>query len=324
MKPRITLDERASDINEAMRAAPRSMRLDANETMLFARSLEQIEARLFEVKYPEGHAIELMPLNTSIDPGADQYTYSFQNFVGEAKRVVNWSSDFPRVDIQGDQIKNKMQNYGASFGYDLQQLRAAKFANYMLEQQLNVSARRAVMRKLDSNLWFGDTDIGVHGLANSALVSPTAVITGTWASATSIQIVADAQKLISAPVVASKGVEETDTVIFSTSIYELVARRFMGNEAPGMTVLDMLKKANPGVAFFKSYKLELADAGGTKPRAIAFRNDREKLEGLVATEFEVLPAIDLGGQFEVKVMGRFGGVAIRYPGSVAYMDSLVA
>lgn len=324
MKRRITLDERAADIQDVMRAMPRSQRLDANETMLFARQLEAIETRLFEVKYPEGHAMELVPILTSIDPGADKYTYRFEDVAGEAKRITNWSKDFERVDVKGDEVSHKLQNYGASYGYDLQQLRAAKFANYALERQLNTGARRVVMRKLDTNIWFGDTEIGVRGLANSALVSPTAVITGTWASATSLQIVADAQKLISAPVNASKGVEETDTVIFSTSIYELVSKRFMGNEAPGMTVLDMLKKANPGVAFFKSYRLETADAGGTKPRAIAFRKDPEKLEALVPVEFEVLPAVDQGGEFEVKVFGRFGGVATRYPTSIAYMDNLVA
>jgi hypothetical protein len=87
-----------------------------------------------------------------------------------------------------------------------------------------------------------------------------------------------------------------------------------------MTVLDMLKKANPGVAFYSSFRLETADVAGTGPRIVAYTADSEKLEGLVPVEFEVLPAVDQGGQFEVKVMGRFGGVAIRYPGSVNYMD----
>lgn len=315
---RITLDQRAAEIDECMRRI--RVRMDANETMAFARQLEQIEARLFEVKYPEGHAIELIPLNTSIDPGALSYTYRVQDFAGEAKRVANWATDFPRVDVQGKEVTHKLDNYGASFGYDLQQLRSARFASFPLEQNLNIAARRVVMRKLDDNLWFGDSAIGVTGLANSALVTPVAVITGTWTTATALQILADVQKLINAAENASKGVEKSDTVVLPVSRYTLLSTKFMGAEAPGLTVLDMLKKANPGVAFHSSYKLELADAEGDGPRALAYTNDREKIEGLVPTEFEILPAVDQGGQFEVKVMGRFGGVAVRYPGSVNYMD----
>jgi hypothetical protein len=207
---RITLDERAGQIDDVMRRI--RVHMDANETMMFARQLEAIEARLFEVKYPDGHAIELVPLNTSIDPGAQVYTYRVMNVAGEAKRVSDWAKDFPRVDLQGSEVSHRLQNYGASFGYDLQQLRAAKFANFQLEANLNAAARRVVMRKLDSNLWFGDTEINVHGLANSALVTPVAVITGDWANAarTAAQILADAQKLISAAENASKGVEKTN------------------------------------------------------------------------------------------------------------------
>jgi hypothetical protein len=178
------------------------------------------------------------------------------------------------------------------------------------------------MRKLDSNLWFGDSQVNTTGLANNALVSLVSVITGTWTSATADQILADAQKLINAAEAASKGVEKSNTVIFPVSRYVILATKFMGVSAPGMTVLDMLKKANPGVAFYQSYQLELANAAGNGPRAIACTSDSEKLEGLVPIEFEVLPAVDQGGQFEVKCMGRFGGVAIRYPVSVQYMDSI--
>lgn len=317
-RKRITLDERAAKIAKVLDQI--DVRLDANETMMFSRQLEAIEQRLYEVKYPDGHAIELIPLNTSIDPGALTYTYRVQDYAGEAKRVSNWATDFPRVDMQGFEVSHKLQNYGISFGYNLQQLRSAKFANFALEQNLNASARRIVMRKLNDNLWFGDSSIGVTGLANNANVSPTAVITGAWASASADEMLADLQKLISASTNNSKGVEKTTAVALPVSLFTLISTTFMGTSAPGVTVLDMAKKANPGVAFYSSNSLETADAGGTGPRIVAFDSDSEKLEGLVPVEFEVLPAINQGGEFEVKCMGRFGGVALRYPGSVNVMD----
>jgi hypothetical protein len=320
MSNRITFDERCARIQEC--AWRVGQRMDANETALFSRQLEAIETRLFEVKYPDGHAIELVPLNTAIDPGAETYTYRAYDYVGRAKRVSNFATDFPRVDVSGKEVQRKLQNYGASYGFDLQQLRAARFANFQLEQKLDVAARRVIMRELDQKLWFGDTDIAIYGLANSTLVSPTAVITGTWASATALNILADLQKLINAPSVASKGVEQTTAVVLPHASWLIVTTKFMGAEAPGMTVLDMAKKANPGVAFYESYKLDLADAEGDGPRAVAYADDAEKVEGLVPTEFEVLPAVDEGGQFTVKVMMRTGGVILRYPAAVAYMDGI--
>lgn len=321
MKKRMTLDERAAKIAKICDRL--DIRLDANETMMFSRQLEYIETQLYAVKYPLGHAIELVPLRTNIDPGAEKYTYRTQDYVGAAKRVSNWSTDFPRIDLQGVEISHKIQNYGVSFGYDLQQLRAAKFANFALESNLNTAAREVVMRKLDENLWFGDTAIGVYGIANnSALVTPTSVITGDWATATPDEMLADAQKLINAASTNSNGVEESNAVVFPVSSWNIITKTFMGTSAPGVTVLDMLKKANPGVAFYKSYRLETADVAGTGPRAIAFTSDVQHVFGIVPTEFEVLPAIDQGGQFEVKCMGRFGGVAMPYPLSVSYMDDI--
>lgn len=318
MKRRITLDERAEILSDVTRKC--GVRLDANETMMFSRQLEYIETQLFEVKYPQGHAIEIIPLKTNIDPGATKYTYRAKDYVGAAKRISNFATDFPRVDMQGKEVEHKLQNYGASYGFDLQQLRSAQFAKFQLESNLNTAAREVVMRKLDENLWFGDTEIGVYGFANSTLVSPTAVITGAWSAATADEILDDAQKLINAASAASNGVENTNAVAFPVSLWNIISKKFMGAAAPGVTVLEMLKKANPGVAFYNSYRLELADAAGTGPRIVAFTASETHVFGLVPTEFEVLPAVDQGGQFEVKCMGRFGGVATPYPAALNYMD----
>jgi hypothetical protein len=322
MRRRITLDERAAQIGNVCQQL--GIRMDANETALFSRQLESIEKRLFEVKYPDGHGVEIVPILSSIDPGASQYTYRAGDYTGKAKRVVNWATDFPRVDVQGKEVKQSLHNYGASYGFDLQQLRASKFAGYSLEQNLNVAARRVIMRELDINIWIGDSAVGITGIANNANVSPTAVITGDWPSATSAQVYADVQKLISQVRIQSKGIHKTNSVALPTSSMELLAQTILDTaNASNATILEVLKKNNPGVGFFESYQLETAGNDGAG-RALAFEADAENMEALVPTEFEILPAVSLGGSFEVKVMGRFGGVALRYPLALACMDDILA
>lgn len=294
-------------------------RADANETAIFSRQLEQIETRLFDVKYPEGHAVDIVPLLTSIDKGADQYTYRAFDYVGQAKRSSNYADDAPRVDISGFEVTAKLHSYRAAYGYSVQDMRAAAMANLPLDAKRASAVRNVLMRKLDQVLWLGDTEVNVHGLANSTLVDLVSVITGTWTSATALQMLADVQKLVSAATNGSSGVEKSDTLVLPVSRYQILTQTFIGNDL-NKTVMDLLLKANPGLKVYQSYMLELADAEGDGPRAIAFTNDPEKLEGLVSVEFEQFAPIAKNMAFSIDCHMRCGGVAIRYPGSVKYMD----
>lgn len=317
---RMTLDERARRIDMALMAA--GIRYDANETAVFSRQLEDIESRLFEVKYPEGHGVEAVPLLTSIDPGSASYTYRAFDYAGQALRSSDYSEDAPRVDLQGLEVTHKLHSYRDSYGYSIQDLREAAKANLPLERQRADAARSVLMRKLDEVIWVGDSEVNVTGLANNALVSLVSVITGTWATATAAQILADLQKLVSAAPSASKGVERPNALAVAISTYEILATKFIGDNMD-KTVLDLFKKANPNITqIIPTYRLETADAGGTGPRAIAYTNDREKLEALVPIEFEQFPPIARNMAFSIQCHARLGGVAVRYPGSIRYMDGI--
>ena len=330
MKRRLTLDERARHLDNIIEKAgwrgmdsfwSGAIRQDDGESAIFARQLESIETRLFEVKYPEGHAIELVPLLTAIDPGAEKYTYRAFDYKGRMKRSANYDEDAPRADIQGLEVQTGIHSYRASYGYSIQDLRAAAMANLPLEMKRAEAARTVAMRELDLLLWFGDSEVNSTGLANNANVSLTSPITGSWDTATPQQILADAQKLVTATEISSKGVEKSDTLVLAISSYEILATTYIGNNTE-WTVLNRLLEANKGLRVVKSFQLETADAGLTKPRAIAYTNDREKLEGLVPVEFESFPPIAKNMSFGIDCHMRCGGVAVRYPGSIAYMDSI--
>jgi hypothetical protein len=317
---RLTFDQRHAEVAAISR--DRGFRMDANETIFFTRQLEQIETRLFSVKYPDGHGVEMVPLLTNIDPGAQSYTYRALDYTGQAKRSSNYAEDAPRADLIGLEVNTKLHSYRDAYGYSIQDLRAAAKVNLPLEDKLAMAARTILMRQLDINIWLGDTDVAITGLANNALVSLVTPITGTWSSATAAQILADLQKLVSAAPIASSGIERPDTVAVAVSTYEILATTFIGN-ALQRTVLDLFKQANPQIKkVAASFRLETANAGGNGPRAIAYTNDPEKIEALVPVEFEQFPPIAKNMSFDIQCHGRFGGVAVRYPGSVKYMDGI--
>lgn len=319
MAPRITFDQRCREL--AAVAPNGGIRLDANETAIFSRQLEHVEERLFEVKYPTGHGIEMVPLLTKIDPGAAEYTYRAFDHAGRAERVANYAGNPPRVDIQGLEVTNRLHSYWTSYGYSVQDLRAAAMAHLPIEERRATAARNVLMRKLDENIWVGDTTVAVYGLANSTLVDVVSVVTGTWSSAQPSQILADLQKLVNASSLASNGEEEPDTVAMSITAYQILTTRYIDTTNYNKTILAAFKEANPNIKkVAPSFRLELANAGGTGGRLVAYKNDPEKLEALVPVEFETFPVQAKSMSFDVTCHMRCGGVVIRYPDSVKYMD----
>lgn len=321
MGKRITLDQRAREIEAAALQGGIRLRTDANETAVFSRQLEFIEKRIFEVKYPTGHGIEMVPLLTNIDPGAAEYTYRAFDHAGRAERVANYAGNPPRVDIQGVEVTTRLHSYWDAYGYSVQDLRAAAMANLPIEERRATAARNVLMRKLDENIWLGDTAVGVYGLANSGLVDLVTVITGTWSSATGVQILADLQKLANASELASNGEEQPDTIAMSITAYQICNTKYIDTTNFNKTVLQAFKEANPHIKkVAASFRLETANAGGTGGRIVAYRNDPEKLEALVPVEFETFQVQAKAMSFETTCHMRCGGVVIRYPDSVKYMD----
>jgi len=68
-----------------LRAIEGTGRLDANESIFFARQLEYIRPKAYDVKRAKLSALEVMPIDTSTNPGAEYITYRQYDSVGSAK-----------------------------------------------------------------------------------------------------------------------------------------------------------------------------------------------------------------------------------------------
>src|SRR5215467_13234664 len=97
----------AKDLPEAVDRGLKSMglRCDANETALFARQLEYIYTQTYDIEYPDLKARQLIPVDTRVPSGADSFTYTQYDKLGEAIIVHNNAQDFPNADIVGKQFK---------------------------------------------------------------------------------------------------------------------------------------------------------------------------------------------------------------------------
>jgi len=84
-----------------LRAIEGSGRLDTNESIFFARQLEYIKGKTYDIKRPQLNALKLIPVSTETPEGASTITYRQYDTVGMAKVIANYSNDLPRADVKG-------------------------------------------------------------------------------------------------------------------------------------------------------------------------------------------------------------------------------
>lgn len=319
MKRSIRQDQYASVIGAINARLPIEQRLDANETAILTRQLVDIDARAFDQQYPDLKGTLLFPVKSDIDPGAASYLYETRDYAGQAKRVVNWATDFPGVDSQSAEVEAKLYNYGDSYSYTLEDARRSVMARRSIEDSRALAARSVLARKLDELVAVGDTEVGYTGALNNASVPTFSPITGLWSNAGTdgAEIAQDLFGILGDIRVDSRGTEAGDTILLPPSLEEIAQRKLIPNT--DVTAMDFFKKNRPGITIDTWERLETAGSGGV-PRIMAFSRREEKVCTLLPVEFETFAPQQEGLAWKVICHMKCGGVIFRYPGSARYMD----
>lgn len=318
MKRSIRLDQYNTMLGR-LNDASGNLRLDANETAMLARQLLDIDAKLYEVQYPELKGTILVPVKSDIDPGAEEYGYEVQDYAGQAKRIANWAKDFPSVDVQSGEVLVKLVSYGDGYQYTLQDARRSIMARRSIEDRRAKAARDTLARKLDTCIAVGDGEVGMTGITNNPLVPTFSPVTGVWSNSgtDADEIAADLMAMLGDIIVDSKGSEAADTVLLPPSLFEIADRKRISNTE--ISALDYFRKKRPGITVEQWEKLETAGASGV-PRIIAYTRKVDKVAALVPVEFETFAPQQEGLAWKVPCHTRTGGVVFYYPGSARYMD----
>lgn len=297
-----------------------SDRTDAGETAFFTRTLETILAKTYDVKYPELKARLFIPPSNEVDPGAESYTYRQFDMYGIAKIVSNFADDLPMVDVLGKEFTAPVVSIGASYHYSIQDIRRARMSGIDLDGKRGMAARRAIETKIDLVAALGDTNTGVKGFLNAASVPIVSFVTGNWTQATAAEsILTDMNTLVNSIVNTTKELFAPDTVILDNVSYQ-VANSKRIDPTMEKSVLKSFLENNPYITSVQQWQRCNNASAGAGRRIVAYKRDPEVLELVIPQEFEQFPpqAKNLG--FSVPVHARHGGVSIRYPLAIAYMD----
>lgn len=306
--------------------------MDAGESLWFARQLEYIRPGLFEIQYPELKGKQIVPVNSVVAPGAEQYTYRAFDHVGEAIVMSDYTKVSPRSDVSGKESTQVIRGLTTSYGYNLQEMRAAMLAQLPLDVRKAMAARDLMERKLDDVIFFGDGSSGLSGFCNlsSGTTSYTVAngnVSGNqlWLTKSPDEIAQDMHGIINNVVTQTLEVEQPDTLCMGLVPYGYISTRRM-SDGSNQTILDFFLRTSPHCKqVIPTFKLDYANRAawsGSSGRMVALRQDPMKLEAIIPQEFEQLPPQMEGFETKTICHARTGGVVAYFPASISYGDGI--
>lgn len=296
--------------------------LDAAETLFFERELEHRKAQTYDVIRAPLKAFELIPVSTEAGAGAESITYEQYDSTGIAKIIANYADDLPRADVKGKEFTARVKSVGDSYGYSLQEVRAAQMAGKPLEQRKSNAAARAQRELWNRVAFFGDPANGLPGWITNPNVPSAPVAAGAstdteWSTKTPNEILADLNDAVNGIVDLTNGAEKPDTIVLPIAQYTLIATR-RASDGTDTTILEFFLKSSPFITSVEwANELKGAFTGGTDG-FIVYRRDPDAMEFEMPVSFEQLPVQERGLEFLVPCHSRIAGTIIRYPLSQAF------
>lgn len=296
------------------------LNLDAGESLFFGRELEHILTRQHDIQYPELRVRLFVPVNNEAGPAAESITYYQFDKVGMAKIIADYANDLPRADVFGQKFTSPVESLGISFGYSIQEVRAAAMAQRSLPTMKADAAREAHERLVDQIGSLGDASTGLTGFLNNANVPTGSALNGAWATSTSDQILEDMSEAVTSMINSTNAVESPDTMLLPIDAFTVVnQRRIQGTE---ITILQFFLRNNAWIRNVDHwYRLTGAGAGSTD-RMVTYRRDPSKMELHIPQEYETFPVQEQGLSFEVPTHSRIGGTVFYKPFAAQYRDGL--
>ena len=319
------MSEMKYDAND-LRVIEASGRLDANESVFFARQLEYVKGRTYDVKRANLSALTLFPVSTEIPEGATTHTYRQYDSAGMAKVISNFATDMPRADVTGKEFTGVIRSIGNAYGYNVQEIRSSLFAGTNLESRKALAATRAHQEKINQLAWAGDADHGLPGLlSNSNIPEVTLAADGTGSSKafstkTADKIVRDINSLINKIISQSKGIFGANQVWLPVDQYALIATT-QNSTASDTTILQFLREVHPGVEFKQVVELDGAGSGSAD-LMFAVENSIENFALEIPMMIKQYAPQQQGLEFITPVESRFAGVTVYQPLAFAWASGI--
>jgi hypothetical protein len=292
--------------------------MDSNETLFFLRQLEQVEAELYEYDEKMLTYRQHIPVDNSINPGAAEATYRMIEKVGKAKVGQGaYAGDLPRADARSTEHTQKIKGITSSFGWTVEEIRHATYANVPLSRIKSDAAARAVHEEENEISWKGNVDAGLRGFLSPEQNIGNYGVAKDWsATATPDEILEDLSGSVSTIMQQSLKTRKANTLLLPQTQY-LRLGTIPRSSNSDTTVIEFLLKHRSvyGIDMVDSLPDELINAftGGTEDGAILYEKNPTVIQQRIPLEIIIHPVQIKGFEFIFPVEARHGGVVVRYP-----------
>jgi len=307
------------------------IRKDAKYTAALEQQLEYVKAQTYDIKYPDLKARKFIPIDSSVDPGAETVAYQQWDSIGMADIIANYADDLPMVTALTEKFSQSIEGLGQAYDYSIQDLRRSAMSGSQLEMRKARAARRGIELRIDDIAATGYAAGQMKGFINHPNVSISAAVSdGTsarWVGGRSppkapADIKQDMYNAVVAVWDATLQTFSADSIVLSTTEYGHISQT-ENSPLSDRTILQSFLQNNLSVRMVDFwYKLNTADAAGTGPRMVVYKKDPEVLELVIPQDFEQFPPQAKNLSFVVPCHARCGGVVIRYPLAMVYMDGI--
>jgi hypothetical protein len=298
----------------------------------FARELEYVYARSFDIIRPDLKMAngQVIPIDSSPDTGAETYTYYQFDSVGIAKVIDSYAhKDIPQAAIKGAKFTANIVSLGEGYGYTIQDVRAARLANRPLTTMLSDAVRLGHDEAWHIIGLFGHDDSEIRGFVNHPNITVTdaplngAATSSLWEDKSPDEIIADINDMINAVRDTTNGVEQPTDVLLPLNQYTLIASTPRSSTSD-TTILEFVRKNHPTVTFDWLNELAASKSFGelTEDVAIAYVKNTDKAALVIPQTFEQMPLDQDGMQFVIATHSRIGGATVRYPLSIHRYDGI--
>lgn len=300
-----------------------------------------IEAMIYQKRYPSFEYASVMPVVIEGNEWAIGTQFMTMDMSGEAKFLSGGASDIPFNQLTTGTASHDFAMIGSGWEWNLEEVnQAAGVYGRNLNADKAISAVRSVEKLLYDIAMVGSTEKGWNGFTNQASVTPTnSPGTGTSSSTyfsakTGIQILAELNAMLSGIRRATKEIEDANTVAFPPAVTDDLGTRLYINSdgtSSQKSILEVFRTNNvytisSGLPInIKSVRDLATAASDGSGRIVAYRNEVDVIRFHLPMPRKFLDTRQKSIMgYETGIIARTGGVEVRLPGAMAYLDKVSA
>lgn len=301
--------------------------VDAQTALAFVLSQNvHIEQTVNKTVYPEITYQKMIPVDTSAHPFTQTVAFMSSDMYGKADWINGNADNIPLAGTTRAMFKSAVHTAAIGYGYGWEEVNQAIKMGFNLQADDAVAARRAYEEMMQRVAYSGDASKGMQGLLNYAGVAIKAAAKKVELM-TEDEVLAEINGMILDVATATKYTSIADTVLLPARVLNYLATKRLGDTQ--ITLLEWIMKNNTytattGQPLTIRMLLELETAGtGNVSRSIAYRRSDDVLKMHIPMVHRFLPVWQRGPlTWEVPGVFRLGGLDIRKPAEVRYVDGL--